>query len=138
MDAFLKAGEPPIYIGFGSVVVEDAAAMTRTIFDAVEASGTRALVSAGWGGLGGTDVPDSVFILKGGSLIMPLADITQGTFRMIGYLRTVGSPQSVTTEVMSILLTIFVIDPSSGAGTTAIGLRNGLPTIVVPFFGDQQ
>lgn len=25
-----------------------------------------------------------------------------------------------------------------GAGTTAIGLKNGLPTIVVPFFGDQQ
>ena len=25
-----------------------------------------------------------------------------------------------------------------GAGTTAIGLSNGLPTIVVPFFGDQQ
>jgi len=24
-----------------------------------------------------------------------------------------------------------------GAGTTAIGLKNGLPTIVVPFFGDQ-
>lgn len=27
--AFLKAGEAPIYVGFGSVVVEDAAAMTR-------------------------------------------------------------------------------------------------------------
>ena len=25
-----------------------------------------------------------------------------------------------------------------GAGTTAIGLRNGLPTIVIPFFGDQK
>lgn len=24
-----------------------------------------------------------------------------------------------------------------GAGTTAIGLRNGLPTVIVPFFGDQ-
>lgn len=24
-----------------------------------------------------------------------------------------------------------------GAGTTAIGLRNGLPTVVIPFFGDQ-
>jgi len=24
-----------------------------------------------------------------------------------------------------------------GAGTTAIGLKNGIPTIVVPFFGDQ-
>lgn len=24
-----------------------------------------------------------------------------------------------------------------GAGTTAIGLRNGVPTVIVPFFGDQ-
>lgn len=24
-----------------------------------------------------------------------------------------------------------------GAGTTAIGLRNGCPTVIVPFFGDQ-
>jgi UDP:flavonoid glycosyltransferase YjiC (YdhE family) len=29
-------------------------------------------------------------------------------------------------------------DGCAGAGTTAIGLKNGLPTIVVPFFGDQQ
>ncbi len=29
-------------------------------------------------------------------------------------------------------------DTHEGAGTTAIGLRNGLPTIVVPFFGDQE
>lgn len=28
LSAFLEAGEPPIYVGFGSVVVEDAAAMT--------------------------------------------------------------------------------------------------------------
>lgn len=27
---------------------------------------------------------------------------------------------------------------SQGAGTTAIGLREGRPTIVVPFFGDQE
>jgi hypothetical protein len=33
--------------------------------DAVKESGVRALVSAGWGGLGGADVPDEVFILKG-------------------------------------------------------------------------
>ena len=33
--------------------------------EAVKKSGVRALVSAGWGGLGGADVPDEVFILEG-------------------------------------------------------------------------
>jgi hypothetical protein len=36
--------------------------------EAVKESGVRALVSAGWGGLGGADVPDEVFILKGGTI----------------------------------------------------------------------
>jgi hypothetical protein len=35
------------------------------IFDAVKEAGVRALISAGWGGLGGIDVPGSVFILEG-------------------------------------------------------------------------
>jgi sterol 3beta-glucosyltransferase len=38
---------------------------TETIFDAVKKAGVRALVSAGWGGLGGTTIPDEVFILEG-------------------------------------------------------------------------
>lgn len=36
-----------------------------TIFDAVKESGVRAIVSAGWGGLGGKDVPPNIFILPG-------------------------------------------------------------------------
>ena len=32
---------------------------------AVKKAGVRALVSAGWGGLGGVDVPAEVFILQG-------------------------------------------------------------------------
>ncbi|OCF77518.1 hypothetical protein I204_01506 [Kwoniella mangroviensis CBS 8886] len=106
---FLEAGKPPIYIGFGSVVVEDATAMTKTIFEAVKHSNVRALVSAGWGGLGGCDVPDNVFILKG--------NIPHD------WLFSEGRVSAVCHH--------------GGAGTTAIGLRNGLPTIVVPFFGDQ-
>jgi UDP:flavonoid glycosyltransferase YjiC (YdhE family) len=37
----------------------------ETIFTALATSPTpiRALVSAGWGGLGGTDVPENVFVL---------------------------------------------------------------------------
>ena len=43
--AFLAAGPPPVYIGFGSIVVKDPAALTKLIFDAVEMLGMRALVS---------------------------------------------------------------------------------------------
>ena len=33
LDAFLKAGDPPIYVGFGSIVMEDSEAMTKIIFE---------------------------------------------------------------------------------------------------------
>lgn len=65
LEAFLKAGPPPVYIGFGSIVVDDPQAMTDLIFSAVKKSGVRALVSKGWGGLGADelDIPDSIFML---------------------------------------------------------------------------
>ena len=43
--AFLAAGSRPIYIGFGSIVVKDPAALTKLIFDAVKMLGIRAVVS---------------------------------------------------------------------------------------------
>ncbi|WVF67372.1 hypothetical protein IAT40_002127 [Kwoniella sp. CBS 6097] len=110
LKSFLAAGDAPVYIGFGSVVVEDAAEMTKTIFDAVKAAGVRALVSAGWGGLGGCEVPENVFILKG----------------------------NIPHDWLFAEGRVSAVCHHGGAGTTAIGLRNGLPTIVVPFFGDQM
>ena len=71
---FLHIGPPPIYIGFGSVVVEDPETMTQTILDAVKIAGVRALVSAGWGGLGGAKVSEEVFILEGKSPASLLAE----------------------------------------------------------------
>lgn len=44
-------------------MVDDPVALTKTIFDAVERAGVRALVSAGWSAIGGENVPDNVFIL---------------------------------------------------------------------------
>lgn len=35
----------------------------ETILEAVRKAGVRALISAGWGEVGGNDVPDDVFIL---------------------------------------------------------------------------
>jgi sterol 3beta-glucosyltransferase len=56
-------GPPPAYIGFGSIVVEDPEKLTSTIFDAVRELGLRAIVSQGWGGVGGGNVPEGVYII---------------------------------------------------------------------------
>lgn len=60
---FLAAGEPPIYIGFGSIVVDNPDKLTATIFSAVKKAGVRCILSKGWGGIGGGKIPDSVFLI---------------------------------------------------------------------------
>jgi UDP:flavonoid glycosyltransferase YjiC (YdhE family) len=106
--AFLRDGPPPVYIGFGSIVVDDPNAMTEMIFEAVKLSGVRALVSKGWGGLGADDLgkPDGVFMLG-------------------------NVPHDWLFEHVSCVV------HHGGAGTTAAGIKAGKPTLVVPFFGDQ-
>lgn len=104
---FLAAGEAPIYIGFGSIVVDDADAFTRMIFEAVRLAGARALVSKGWGGLGSDNVPENILMLD-----------------------------NVPHDWLFPKVKACVIH--GGAGTTAIALKCGKPTMVVPFFGDQH
>jgi len=48
---FLAAGEPPVYVGFSSVVDRDAARTTDLVLAALERSGRRAVLATGWGGL---------------------------------------------------------------------------------------
>jgi hypothetical protein len=107
---FLEEGdEPPVYIGFGSIVVDDADRFTEMIFEAVKMAGVRALVSKGWGGLGGDslDVPDEVYMLD-------------------------NTPHDwLFPRVRACVI-------HGGAGTTAMALKCGKPTMIVPFFGDQH
>ncbi len=103
---FLAAGEAPIYIGFGSVRVEDPPAVTRTIFAALGKAGARGIVSEGWAHLGGGPVPPNVFLIG-------------------------DCPHDW------LFPRCRAVCHHGGAGTTAAGLRAGLPTIVVPSFGDQ-
>jgi UDP:flavonoid glycosyltransferase YjiC (YdhE family) len=63
LDAFLKNGLKPIYIGFGSIVVEDPETLTRTILEAVETCGVRAIISKGWSNLECDKANESVFFL---------------------------------------------------------------------------
>jgi UDP:flavonoid glycosyltransferase YjiC (YdhE family) len=106
--AYLAAGPPPVYIGFGSSVVEDPDGLTQTIFNAVRKSGVRAIVSKGWGGIGGdaAGVPEGVFMLG-------------------------NCPHDWLFRQVSAVV------HHGGAGTTAAGIMAGCPTVVVPFFGDQ-
>lgn len=60
---FLEAGPTPIYIGFGSIVVDDPAALTRLIFKAVKIAGVRVILAKGWGGMGGDSIPDGVYLI---------------------------------------------------------------------------
>ncbi|KAJ1325414.1 sterol 3beta-glucosyltransferase [Microdochium nivale] len=60
---FLASGPPPIYIGFGSIVVDDPDALTQMIFQAVTKAGVRAIVSRGWGKIGGDDIPENIYMV---------------------------------------------------------------------------
>ncbi|KAI3399807.1 hypothetical protein diail_5604 [Diaporthe ilicicola] len=106
--AFLESGPPPVYIGFGSIVVDDPNKLTRMIFDAVTQAGVRALVSKGWGGIGADSVgiPEGVFMLG-------------------------NCPHDWLFKKVSCVV------HHGGAGTSAAGIKTGTPTVVVPFFGDQ-
>ncbi|KAI0487705.1 sterol glucosyltransferase [Xylaria cf. heliscus] len=104
---FLQKGPPPVYIGFGSIVIDDPAELTQVLLDATKAAGVRALISRGWSGLGSTsDVGDHVMYLDD----CPHEWLFQHVLAVVHH---------------------------GGAGTTACGLRYGCPTVIVPFFGDQ-
>ncbi len=62
--AFLEQGEPPVYIGFGSMTAKDPERMAKIVLEALSVSGQRAVLATGWGGIGGLASSDRVFVLK--------------------------------------------------------------------------
>jgi vancomycin aglycone glucosyltransferase len=59
LEAFLKAGEPPVYVGFGSMRAPQDSA--RAAIDAIRANGRRAIIARGWAGLAPIDDRDDCF-----------------------------------------------------------------------------
>ncbi|CEF79773.1 unnamed protein product [Fusarium graminearum] len=107
LGAFLRNGPAPIYIGFGSIVIDDADKLTAILVDAVKETGVRAIISKGWSKLGANQPADSDIYYLGDC---PHEWLFQQVTAVIHH---------------------------GGAGTTACGLLNGKPTAIVPFFGDQ-
>ena len=103
-----KSDQKIIYIGFGSISgIDDPEAFTRMIFEAVQKAGVRAVISKGWG------LRDDV------------ADIPDGICMVDNVPHDWLFPK------------MDAVVHHGGAGTTAIGLKCGKPTMIVPFFGDQ-
>ncbi|WP_328765119.1 MULTISPECIES: glycosyltransferase [unclassified Streptomyces] len=61
VEAFLEAGTPPVYVGFGSIPVRDAQDVARAAIEAVRAQGRRVLVSGGWADLTLVDDQEDCF-----------------------------------------------------------------------------
>jgi UDP:flavonoid glycosyltransferase YjiC (YdhE family) len=60
---FLAAGSPPVFIGFGSMIAPDPAALTRLLLEAVRRSGCRAIIGRGWANIADSALPPGIFAL---------------------------------------------------------------------------
>lgn len=58
---FLDAGNPPVFIGFGSMPVRNPLKTTEIILEALRRIGQRGILHPGWGGLGNISLPENVF-----------------------------------------------------------------------------
>ena len=119
LQQFLAAGPPPIYIGFGSIVISNPTQLLDLAVAAVHATGHRALLAPGWSGHTTTS-PNSN---------------THPAYTPTSNQNTYILPTDIphTHLFPHVLATIH----HGGAGTTAASLRCGIPTITIPFFGDQ-
>ncbi|REE99035.1 glycosyltransferase [Thermomonospora umbrina] len=61
--AFLDAGAPPVYVGFGSMSMSTSKDAAQVAIEAVRGHGRRAIVSQGWADLGLIDDKDDCFAI---------------------------------------------------------------------------
>ena len=64
LDAFLAAGAPPVYVGFGSMSGRQPERLAATVVEALDRAGLRGILASGWGGLAPGAVPDSVHVVE--------------------------------------------------------------------------
>ncbi len=104
---FLAAGPPPVYIGFGSTIAGELARLIDLAREALRLAGQRGIIAAGWGGGAAGQA--------GGDDLLWLEDAPHGWL----------FPRCA------------ALVHHGGAGTTAAGLRAGVPQALTPFASDQ-
>jgi len=107
-------GKKLVYIGFGSIVVADPAALTKTVVEAVQKADVRCILSKGWSDRLGDPSAQKIEIPLPPEIFKIKAAPHDWLFKQIDAAVHHG-----------------------GAGTTGASLRAGIPTVTKPFFGDQ-
>ncbi|KAL1633325.1 Sterol 3-beta-glucosyltransferase [Neofusicoccum ribis] len=108
-------GKKLVYVGFGSIVVEDPAAMIKTIVDAVVKADVRCFLAKGW-----SDRLDPEKKKLADTVLIPPSVHTIGSVPHDWLFQQIDAAAH-----------------HGGAGTTGASLRAGIPTVIKPFFGDQ-
>ncbi|WP_414529869.1 glycosyltransferase [Nodularia chucula] len=108
LQEFLESGTPPVYVGFGSLGDPTKAEQTTAlVIDALQLSGQRGVLATGWNGM------------------KKLDKIPQNIHILE------SAPHAWLFPRMSAVV------HHGGAGTTAAGLRAGVPSILIPHANDQ-
>jgi len=119
LEAFLAAGPPPVYIGFGSMRLA-ARHVTTVVLQAVKQAGGRCVLAAGWAELGTHQLD-------------PASD---GTAELLSFAKSsVFEISSVDHRMLLPRCASAVCH--AGAGTFAAVLLAGIPIIACPFAFDQ-
>jgi len=61
---FLESGQPPVYVGFGSMANRSPRQTTQLVSDALERSGQRVVLATGWGGLEKANLSANLYALE--------------------------------------------------------------------------
>lgn len=109
--------KPIVYIGFGSMILDDPDAVTKKVLDAVKQANVKAVLLRGWSarGLGQVNITDADITRISGGDILPLTEVQHDW----------------------LFPRVDVVVHHGGAGTTAAGIKAGKPSVVKPFMGDQ-
>ncbi|MEU4805592.1 nucleotide disphospho-sugar-binding domain-containing protein [Actinosynnema sp. NPDC023587] len=63
LEAFLAAGPPPVYVGFGSMAAHAPEGIARVATEAARVHGRRVVLARGWAGLAPIDDADDCFVV---------------------------------------------------------------------------
>lgn len=134
IDKARKDNKKLVYVGFGSIIMDNPSKFTREIIAAVQKADVRCILSKGWSDR--LD-PKSAEAQEAG---ITANDVSSGSDGKDGLTEIPLPPEIFSIKSAPHDWLFKQIDAAAhhgGSGTTGASLRAGIPTIVRPFFGDQ-
>jgi len=107
VEAFLRAGPPPVYVGFGSMTAAKSKSIAERVVAAADAAGCRVILAGGWARFG------------------------EGLVESDRLLRVSEAPHN------ALFPRVAAAVHHGGAGTTTTAVRAGIPQFIAPHLFDQ-